>query len=69
MIEGSICRIGVFDDGSFFTYAQFHFYKRQLGWLSFAPFQTMIENFIREKEQGFDEESENRKAFINRPLQ
>jgi uncharacterized LabA/DUF88 family protein len=54
MIDKSLCRIGVFYDGSYFTYAQLHFYAdRQLGWLSFPPFHTLIENFIREKEQGY----------------
>jgi uncharacterized LabA/DUF88 family protein len=54
MIDKSLCRIGIFYDGSYFTYAQLHFYaERQLGWLSFPPFHTLIENFIREKEQGY----------------
>jgi uncharacterized LabA/DUF88 family protein len=53
-MEKSICRIGVFYDGSFFTYAQYHFYaERKLGWLTFPPFHTLIEDFIREKEQGY----------------
>ena len=50
----SLCRIGVFYDGSFFTYAQRYFYAgRNLGWLMFAPFHALIENHIREKEQGY----------------
>lgn len=53
-MEKSICRIGVFYDGSFFTYAQYHFYaEKKLGWLTFQPFHSLIENFVREKEQGF----------------
>lgn len=53
-MDKSICRIGVFYDGSYFTYAQYHFYAdRKLGWLTFQPFHTMIENFVREKEQGY----------------
>jgi uncharacterized LabA/DUF88 family protein len=49
-----ICRIGVFYDGSFFTYAQNHFYAdRKIGWLTFQPFHALIEAFIREKEQGY----------------
>jgi uncharacterized LabA/DUF88 family protein len=53
-MDKSICRIGVFYDGSFFTYAQYHFYaERKLGWLTFQPFHTLVEDFIREKEQGF----------------
>jgi uncharacterized LabA/DUF88 family protein len=54
MVDKSLCRIGVFYDGSYFTYAQLYFYaERQLGWLSFPPFHTLIENSIREKEQGY----------------
>jgi uncharacterized LabA/DUF88 family protein len=50
----SLCRIGVFYDGSFFTYAQHYFYGgRKLGWLSYTPFHALIENHIREKEQGY----------------
>ncbi len=53
-MDKSICRIGVFYDGSFFTYAQYYFYaERKLGWLSFQPFQTLVESFVREKEQGY----------------
>ena len=53
-MNSSLCRIGVFYDGSFFTYAQNYFYRdRKLGWLMFAPFHTLIENHIREREQGF----------------
>jgi len=54
MSDKSICRIGVFYDGSYFTYAQMHYYADQkLGWLTFTPFHAVIENFIREKEQGY----------------
>ncbi len=53
-MDKSICRIGVFYDGSYFTYAQYYFYaEKKLGWLTFQPFQTLIENFVREKEQGY----------------
>lgn len=53
-MEKTICRIGVFYDDSFFTYAQYHFYaERKLGWLTFQPFHTLIESFVREKEQGY----------------
>jgi len=53
-VNKSICRIGVFYDGSFFIYAQRYFYrKRKLGWLSHRPFHTLIEDHLREKEQGF----------------
>lgn len=54
MTGKSLCRIGVFYDGSYFTYAQLHFYaERNLGWLSFPPIHGVLENFIREKEQGY----------------
>lgn len=50
----SLCRIGVFYDGSFFTYAQRYFYAgRKLGWLMYTPFHALIENHVREKEQGY----------------
>jgi hypothetical protein len=50
----SICRIGVFYDGSYFNYAQHYFYSdRKLGWLMFAPFHALVEEHVREKEQGF----------------
>lgn len=52
--QGSICRIGVFYDGSFFAHAQEYFYHdRKLGWLSFQAFHSFIEQFIGTKEQGF----------------
>jgi uncharacterized LabA/DUF88 family protein len=54
MNDKSLCRIGVFYDGSFFTYAQLHYYAdKKLGWLSFPPLHNLIENFIHEKEQGY----------------
>lgn len=54
MNDRSICRIGVFYDGSYFAYAQnYFFHKRQLGWLSFKPFHSLVEATMREKEQGF----------------
>lgn len=54
MTEKSLCRVGVFYDGTYFKLAQMHFYAdRHLGWLSFAPFHSMIESFVREKEQGY----------------
>ena len=53
-MDKSLCRIGVFYDGSFFTYAQLHFYAgRKLGWLTYTPFHALIENHIGEKEQGY----------------
>jgi len=52
--QGSICRIGVFYDGSFFIHAQRYFYHDlKCGWLSFQPFHTFLEHFISTKEQGY----------------
>jgi uncharacterized LabA/DUF88 family protein len=54
MLDKSFLRIGVFYDGSYFTYAQNYFYgKRKLGWLCFPPLHILIENTLRDKEQGF----------------
>jgi hypothetical protein len=53
MNTGSICRIGVFYDGSFFAYAQRYFYReKQIGWLVFQPLHTFFEDFLRQKEEG-----------------
>ena len=53
MDDRSLCRIGVFYDGSYFTYARRHFYfDRKIGWLDFRPFHGLLENYIRTKEQG-----------------
>jgi uncharacterized LabA/DUF88 family protein len=55
MSEKTFCRIGVFYDGSYFNYAQRYFYhQRELGWLEFRCFHTLIEDFVRVKEQGYD---------------
>jgi len=52
--QGSICRIGVFYDGSYFSHAQRYFYHdRKIGWLSFQPFHAFLEHFISTKEQVF----------------
>jgi hypothetical protein len=54
MADKSLCRIGTFYDGLYFTYAQRYFFsERELGWLSFQPFHRLIENFIHEKEPGY----------------
>lgn len=54
MNDKSLCRIGVFYDGSYFTYARRYFYfNRKLGWLDFRPFHGLLETFIRNKEQGY----------------
>ena len=53
MTQG-LCRIGVFYDGSYFTYAQYYFYaERKLGWMTFQAFHALVENFAQEKEQGY----------------
>jgi len=54
MNTGSICRIGIFYDGSYFAYAQRYFYyEKQLGWLVFQPLHTFFEDFLRQKEQEY----------------
>jgi uncharacterized LabA/DUF88 family protein len=54
MPDKSICRIGIFYDGSYFAYPRRYFYhKRNLGWLSFKPFHSLIESYIRTEEQGY----------------
>ena len=54
MPEKSLCRIGVFYDGSYFTYARrFFYFECKLGWLEFRPFHGLVENFVRLKEQGY----------------
>lgn len=51
----TFCRIGVFYDGSYFSYAQRHFYHdRNFGWLEFRAFHELIESFVRVKEQGYN---------------
>ncbi|WP_298821688.1 NYN domain-containing protein [Chloroflexus sp.] len=50
----NFCRIGVFYDGSYFSYAQAYFYnEKKVGWLSFTPFHRLIEQFISSKEQRY----------------
>jgi NYN domain len=52
--HGAICRLGVFYDGSFFSYAQNHYYhERQLGWLRFSELHRFLEKYIGLREQGF----------------
>ncbi|MBN1219624.1 MAG: NYN domain-containing protein [Anaerolineae bacterium] len=52
-MHSSICRIGVFYDGSFFTGAQQYFYINNFGWLHPLPFHGLIEYFVRKQEQSF----------------
>ncbi len=52
--HGSICRIGVFYDGSYCSYARRYFYyDRKIGWLCFQPLHDFIELFVSSKEPGF----------------
>ena len=52
--HGAICRLGVFYDGSFFSYAQnFYYHERELGWLRFPEFHLFLEKFVGLREQGF----------------
>jgi hypothetical protein len=51
--EKSFCRIGVFYDGSYFSYAQRYYHNRKLGWLEFRNFHSLIEEYISGKEQGY----------------
>jgi uncharacterized LabA/DUF88 family protein len=52
----SICRIGVFYDGSYFAFARRYFYReRTLGWLGFPAFHRLVEDFMRKKEQGYSD--------------
>ena len=54
MAHNSICRIGVFYDGSYFTYARrYFFFNRKLGWLNFPAFHYLLESFVGEREQHF----------------
>jgi len=47
----SICRIGVFYDGNYFTYAQrYYYHKRDIGWLNFQSFHQLLESMVREEE-------------------
>ncbi len=53
-MQGSICRIGLFYDGSYFSHAQRYFYHdRKIGWLSFQPFHVFLEDFVKTQEQRF----------------
>ena len=54
MTDRSFCRIGVFYDGSYVSYAQrYFFHNRKLGWLQLRPFHSLLESYIRTKEQGY----------------
>jgi uncharacterized LabA/DUF88 family protein len=54
MAEQPLCRIGVFYDGSYVTYARYHYYKvRKVGWLDFQPLHLAIEQEVRERTKTF----------------
>src|SRR5271154_3827358 len=49
----AICRLGVFYDGSFFSYARnYYYHERQLGWLRFPELHRFLEKYIGLREQG-----------------
>ena len=55
MSDKSLCRIGVFYDGSYFTYArQYYYFQRKIGWLDFRPLHGLIESYVRNLEQGYN---------------
>jgi len=52
--SGAICRLGVFYDGSFFSYAQNYLYhEHKIGWLRFRELHQFLEKYVSLKEQGF----------------
>ncbi len=52
--HGAICRLGVFYDGSFFSYARHYYYhERQLGGPRFPELHHFLEKYIGLREQGF----------------
>lgn len=54
MTDRSFCPIGVFYDGSYVSYAQrYFFHNRKLGWLQLRSFHSLLESYIRTKEQGY----------------
>ena len=52
MKKRDFLRIGVFYDGTFFTYAQNYFWGKKYGWLSFQEFHKLIERYVETKMQG-----------------
>jgi len=43
-------RIGIFYDGTFFTYAQNYFWSKKYGWLSFQEFHKLVELYVKTKQ-------------------
>lgn len=55
MNNNSLARIGVFYDGSYFSYAQLHYLANtDYGWMLFEPLHELIETLVSEKEQGYN---------------
>jgi len=52
-MNSTICRIGVFYDGSYVAKAQNYFCSKQKGWLYFTPFHELIKHFIEKEEPGY----------------
>jgi uncharacterized LabA/DUF88 family protein len=50
-----ILRIGIFYDGTYFTNAQKHFYKKDYGWLKFQPLHNHFQDYIRKRYKEFYE--------------
>ena len=53
MNDKAICRIGVFYDGTYFSKSQKYFYRTDVGWLDFRALHSFIEDYVRNKEQGY----------------
>ena len=53
MEDKTICRLGVFYDGSYFSGSQKYFYRTDVGWLDFRALHALIQEYVRRKEQGF----------------
>ena len=53
MTKKDFLRIGVFYDGTFFTYAQNYFWGQKYGWLDFQQFHKLLELYIETKMQGY----------------
>jgi uncharacterized LabA/DUF88 family protein len=51
--NSAICRLGVFYDGSYFSFARrYFFHETKLGWVKFQPFHSLVEHYISQVEQG-----------------
>ncbi len=52
-MSSSMCRAGIFYDGTFVTHAQNFFWGQGQGWLQYQAFHGLVEQFIRKQEQNF----------------